>query len=266
MSATTSMISCQLQELNCRLEIAEQQVAEQQAEFALLVRLRAAEQREMTEIQTTLQELSRRLQDAEHKTEVECTLPSVEPLEVGHRLFGKVQEEQKELTEIQRKLQNVHWISQEKFLQQDETFLQYLRKTSQIPLHSFGGLNVFSLADPVPYGYTNHHLILTNKNVLIVFHQATNPEEIFICPIYSFTSPLNLKQTQMFLNTVLYNPSKMNGPYVTVYDSPKRIESIIRSISGKYLNGHWTQLDGFFGMYLNEDTMELSAVPPPVEL
>jgi len=240
-----------LEQVNSRLKSAEQQIADQQSDFTILVQRRAAEQKELTEIQTTFQELSNRLQAIEHKSEGE-----------GERELTR--QEQRELTEIQIKLKQVHWNSQEKFLQQNATFLDYLIKTSQIPLHTFRGLNVFSLAEPIPYGYVNHHLILTNKNILMVFHQATNPEEIAICPIYSFTNPLNLKQTQMFLNIALYNPSKMNGPYVSVHDSPKRIESIIRSVPGKYSNGLWTQLDGFFGMYLNEDTMELSAVPPPL--
>ena len=43
----------------------------------------------------------------------------------------------------------------------------------------------------------------------------------------------------------------------------KKFESVIRLIPGSYKNGDWKQLDGFFGMYFNETTMELSEVPPP---
>jgi len=42
----------------------------------------------------------------------------------------------------------------------------------------------------------------------------------------------------------------------------KKFESIIRLIPGSYQNGDWRQLDGFFGMYFNETTMEVSEVPP----
>jgi hypothetical protein len=44
----------------------------------------------------------------------------------------------------------------------------------------------------------------------------------------------------------------------------KKFESIIRLIPGSYQNGDWRQLDGFFGMYFNETTMEFSEVPPPL--
>jgi len=46
--------------------------------------------------------------------------------------------------------------------------------------------------------------------------------------------------------------------------SLKKFETIIRLIPGSYKNGSWRQLDGFFGMYFNETTMELSEVPPPL--
>ena len=46
----------------------------------------------------------------------------------------------------------------------------------------------------------------------------------------------------------------------------KRAESIIRCIPGSYINGHWKQLDGFFGAYFNEETIEISLIPPPLEL
>jgi hypothetical protein len=44
----------------------------------------------------------------------------------------------------------------------------------------------------------------------------------------------------------------------------RKFESIIRLIPGSYQNGDWRQLDGFFGMYFNETTMEVSEVPPPL--
>ena len=45
-------------------------------------------------------------------------------------------------------------------------------------------------------------------------------------------------------------------------DARKKFESVIRLIPGSYKNGSWRQLDGFFGMYFNETTMEVSEVPP----
>jgi hypothetical protein len=46
-------------------------------------------------------------------------------------------------------------------------------------------------------------------------------------------------------------------------DARKKFESVIRLIPGSYKNSDWRQLDGFFGMYFNETTMEVSQVAPP---
>jgi hypothetical protein len=46
-------------------------------------------------------------------------------------------------------------------------------------------------------------------------------------------------------------------------DARKKFESVIRLIPGSYKNSDWRQLDGFFGMYFNETTMEVSEMPPP---
>jgi len=42
----------------------------------------------------------------------------------------------------------------------------------------------------------------------------------------------------------------------------RNLESIIRIVPGSYQNGLWKQLDGFFGIYFHELTMELSELPP----
>ena len=44
--------------------------------------------------------------------------------------------------------------------------------------------------------------------------------------------------------------------------SLRKFESIIKLIPGGYKNGPWRPLDGFFGVYLNEETMDLSELIP----
>jgi hypothetical protein len=44
--------------------------------------------------------------------------------------------------------------------------------------------------------------------------------------------------------------------------SLRKFESIIKLIPGGYKNGPWRPLDGFFGVYLNEETMDLSELVP----
>ena len=106
-----------------------------------------------------------------------------------------------------------------------------------------------------------------------------------LCPttIYSFTNPLKLIHAKILLSimavpeggdkwfwanrAIWYHMPYINciirgGPNHSSYI--KKFESIIRLIPGSYKNGSWRQLDGFFGMYFNETTMELSEVPPPL--
>jgi hypothetical protein len=44
----------------------------------------------------------------------------------------------------------------------------------------------------------------------------------------------------------------------------RKFETVIRLIPGGYKNGSWRPLDGFFGVYLDEKTMELSELIPPI--
>ena len=103
--------------------------------------------------------------------------------------------------------------------------------------------------------------------------------------VYSFTNPLNLVHAKI-LSSIM-TTSTMNRGFVHANqslwnrvvgalgsrddvmrsnvpssDALKKFETIIRLIPGSYKNGSWRQLDGFFGMYFNETTMELSEVPP----
>jgi hypothetical protein len=48
-------------------------------------------------------------------------------------------------------------------------------------------------------------------------------------------------------------------------EASKKFESIIRLIPGKYYNGEWQQLDGFFGMYYHPIQNKLLDAPPPQE-
>lgn len=107
--------------------------------------------------------------------------------------------------------------------------------------------------------------------------------------LYSFTNPLNLVHAKILSYIVTkpigvveftahpYQPlwfrtqfgilgmrDEMIAGNCTITTCLKKFESIIRLIPGSYKNGSWRQLDGFFGMYFNETTMELSEVPPPL--
>ena len=107
--------------------------------------------------------------------------------------------------------------------------------------------------------------------------------------LYSFINPLNLVHAKILSyimtkpigagahghpyqslwfrtqnNGILGMRDEMVGGSYCIPTCLKKFESIIRLIPGSYKNGSWRQLDGFFGMYFNETTMELSEVPPPL--
>jgi hypothetical protein len=108
--------------------------------------------------------------------------------------------------------------------------------------------------------------IITNKNIYRDYHI-----------MYTFDTVLTKKQTLFLEKSVRgdcpdgkllgrvsfchYNTNLGRDCYMS---APKKFESIIRLIPGSYKNGDWRQLDGFFGMYFNEATMEISEVPPPL--
>ena len=114
--------------------------------------------------------------------------------------------------------------------------------------------------------HSNEHsaIIITNKAVYMLCYFAdkkicTN----LLSPIYSFDYPLNLKQTRLIANMALVD-LKPAPEHPRILSRPKQFEAVIRYIPGSYINGPWKQLDGFFGTYINEVTMELSTIPPPL--
>ena len=105
--------------------------------------------------------------------------------------------------------------------------------------------------------------------------------------LYTFNKPLNSKYASLLLSLTKqkqFGCDAASGRDSFVweniisagYGSPgptqimrhtqaiKDFESIIRIIPGSFQNGDWRQLDGFFGMYFNETTMEVSEFPSPM--
>jgi len=101
--------------------------------------------------------------------------------------------------------------------------------------------------------------IITNKHMYVVtnYGKHAGPD---ICPLYTFDSPIGRKYAK-----ILEACKSLLLSYLPTdnMDARKKFESVIRLIPGSYKNGNWRQLDGFFGMYFNETTMEVSEMPPP---
>jgi hypothetical protein len=92
-------------------------------------------------------------------------------------------------------------------------------------------------------------------------------------PVYTFDKPLNLKQTKMLsiltqctqyaliIGQSSHYYSLLSSLRCHSLEAQKKFESIIRLIPGSYQNGDWRPIDGFFGLYFNETTMEVNEFP-----
>lgn len=140
------------------------------------------------------------------------------------------------------------------------------------------------LAGKTLQGYSSGcEFIITDRHIYYVVctkDDYSNTQFKHISKLYSFHAPLNSSQckllksalestdcpTQIPLKTrICFSMSsgtlQPTIPSELAYHR-KKFESVVRIIPGSYQNGDWRQLDGFFGMYYNENTMEVSEYPP----
>ena len=115
-------------------------------------------------------------------------------------------------------------------------------------------------------------MLITNKKVYICIQSVSTGyggkltlEDYSITPIYTFLNTLNSKYLKLLFSKPSFKKSDDERTILFIINASD-LESIIRCIPGSYINGHWKQLDGFFGPYFNEKTIEISLVPPPLEL
>ena len=88
--------------------------------------------------------------------------------------------------------------------------------------------------------------------------------------LYTFDKPLQLKQIKMLSilrKNTQYHESQRKWSHCAILtafahnEAQKEFESVIRLIPGSYQNGDWRPMDGFFGLYFNETTMEVNEFP-----
>jgi len=107
-------------------------------------------------------------------------------------------------------------------------------------------------------------------------------------PVYTFDKPLTLTHIKIlsiitqhtqyfqmelnethktimgaaFCDEICVVNSTKGAPAAAAYIlAQKKFESVIRLIPGSYKNGDWHQMDGFFGLYFNQATMEVNEFP-----
>ena len=126
---------------------------------------------------------------------------------------------------------------------------------------------------------------LKEKSKIYVKQHINDTHEI--CLLYTFKEPLNFSMMKYIRDTYLKRrPDQHIQVFVDVdkkevrervgyinflqnidvgHFSPK-VEQVMRIIPGSYQNGDWVALGGFFGMYFNKKTLEISEGPPPMPI
>ena len=144
-------------------------------------------------------------------------------------------------------------------------------------------LNAGIATDPYQMGYHEMENAHTNRNGDIQGFITSQHVYLFyfsgIAPVYTFNRPLTIKHLSLIDTLFQRNKGspfyavgsivhRMYGdPYrrsnMYFYEASRQFESVIRLIKGSYENGTWRQLDGFFGLYYNDDTNQLIDYAPP---
>ena len=129
-----------------------------------------------------------------------------------------------------------------------------------------------------------YEFIITDRHIYYVLCAKEDHDSRLkfrhISKLYSFRAPLNSAYCKLLRNVLKsenctriiplkkricsgidHNQNRPVSESELAYHR-KKFESVVRIIPGSYQNGDWRQLDGFFGMYYNEKTMEVSEYPP----
>jgi hypothetical protein len=145
-------------------------------------------------------------------------------------------------------------------------------------ISSLGEKILFKQTVSMPQGGRELGLFLTNQNVYVLnYNINSGNNECYVLSVYTFNEPLNSKQAKM-----LYNHLNKHVPFAlkTNFNQliasegnnfrgynewvSRQFEAVVRVIPGSFQNDDWQQLDGFFGVYYNEKTMEIDIFPGKV--
>ena len=198
------------------------------------------------------------------------------------------QEEARELAEIHAKLAEgvTRQLTSPSIQDIERKFIKQIQDAGEVILYLGRGASMERIpnlaAQYIDRFYTIEYIITDHNVYSLRYNRKTTGLDfngqvisgLLTIPIYTFNEPLNLKQTKMLSLLLGYNysyyPSLIpNSPSVIhemfnrefgkeymILDARKKFESIIRLIPGSYQNKDWKQLDGLFGLYYNEKTME----------
>lgn len=143
-------------------------------------------------------------------------------------------------------------------------------------ISSLGEKALFIQYITTPQSDQDFGLFLTNQNVYVLNYNINNGKnECYVLSVYTFNEPLNSKQAKMLYNhlnktvpvgittnfrQVIGAGGSQNFRWYNEWIS-RQFEAVIRVIPGSFQNDDWRQLDGFFGVYYNENTMEINIFP-----
>lgn len=141
-------------------------------------------------------------------------------------------------------------------------------------------------------------IMITDENVYFLYH-SFNPYSINFISVYTFRKKINyscikflkycfdkkniniiqphgsliyksiVERVKEYFSHLGYTDDVQHGHkhrFLEPVDALEKFEQIIRLIPGSFQNGDWVALGGFFGMYFNKKTLEISEGPPPMPI
>lgn len=142
----------------------------------------------------------------------------------------------------------------------------YIRHTPQTIFH-IGAVSIIEGNPRIGSDSLSARVIITDVNIYALFSEKDTHDTYLLAPLYQFTSPLTINQIK-YINNIFMGPKHpykgiLSGTYLT---DRHTFEKLITYIPGNYIMPGFEPLDGLLGPYINLRTMEISALPPPINL
>ena len=150
----------------------------------------------------------------------------------------------------------------------DKPFMDYMIKNKEFAWLTLGRIFITNIGVYIVKQFSNSKVLYGNQGKICkmyTFKTSLNYSLIkYLKDI--FNEPSDNQDTIDFRNDVHMITRKMGHETFRMNDSLQKFEQIIRLIPGSFQNGDWVALGGFFGMYFNKKTLEISEGPPPMPI
>lgn len=257
---------------------------------------------ERAQLMEATKQLARIQMDMEAKVRAEMEIKIRAEMEAKMRSEVLQMEEDKKAQEIRRQLEEQKKKMRDELVAfyQKQVYSTPTRSISNCQLEFIEKNNILTYT---PVYWVNHgsgggssttYLGLYMTDTCFGIHLVFNDTQYENRPFYWFDSELTLRDLTILMNYGVgkTHPITRTTHYTNIGSSPLQhlkymyyrhfggnniaaemtssidaanFETIVRFIPGSYRNGSWRPLAGFFGPYLNEETLEITTIVPILE-